>query len=91
MKYIFYIVAHNERWDDIAYRYYGDCYNIKPIVEANPHLKIEGILPEGVEIIVPIDEKSVKNDDSRLPVWKRTAVGVEGLPAPQMAGKDARP
>lgn len=76
MKYIFHIVGHNERWDDIAYKYYGNCYNIKPIIEANPHLKIESILREGVEIIIPVDE-SVKNDTSLLPPWK-TAVGAGG-------------
>lgn len=70
MYFIFHTVGHNERWDMIAYKYYSNCYNIQPIIEANPHVALGAILKEGAVLKIPIEENS-KNNNSFLPVWKR--------------------
>lgn len=72
MKYLFHIAAFNERWDTIAYKYYGNCYKIAPIIMANPHVPISPVIPEGINIAVPIDEESGSEELlSKLPIWKR--------------------
>ena len=69
-KYIFHTVKSLERWDNIAYQYYGNPYKIQPLIDANPHVQISGILKEGTEIKIPIDDE-VKIDNSMLPVWRQ--------------------
>ncbi|MCD7780407.1 MAG: tail protein X [Candidatus Gastranaerophilales bacterium] len=69
-KYIFHKAGNNERWDSIAYKYYGNCYNIQPIIEANPHVPISAIITEGTELKIPIEETTSTNT-SLLPVWKQ--------------------
>lgn len=70
-KYIFHTIGHNERFDNIAYKYYSNCYNIAPIIEANPHIPICAILPEGQVLKIPINDDNNQIDKSLLPVWKQ--------------------
>lgn len=67
--YIFHVAGYLERWDSIAYKYYKNTYEIQKLIDANPHIPITGIIKEGTEIKVPIDE-DVKTD-SKLPIWKK--------------------
>ena len=66
-----------DRWDLLAYRYYGDAGKQSILLEANRGLFLEPlivppmILSAGLTLIIPvIDEDDV--DDSDLPPWKRT-------------------
>lgn len=43
-----------DRWDQIAWKYYGDATEIKGIIEANPTVPIVSVLPQGTTIYVPI-------------------------------------
>ena len=71
MKYIFHTSSNNERWDEIAFKYYGSSYEIKKIIEANPHIPITGELDEGLTVKIPIDEDEEDTVSSLLPMWKR--------------------
>lgn len=69
-KYIIHIAQEDERWDDLAYKYYGDCFKYAPIVESNPDIEISPFLPVGAEIIIPITEQRTA-DTEGLPIWKQ--------------------
>lgn len=72
-KYIEHKAQAGERWDDLAYKYYGNCFQVNEIIEANPDIAISPFLPEGETIIIPIPEDhttSLSNTES-LPVWKQ--------------------
>jgi hypothetical protein len=65
------ITKEGERWDTIAYAAYGDASEIKGLIEANPTVPIDPVLPAGVRLLVPIIETvSVEIDDKLLPPWK---------------------
>jgi len=68
-NYIIHTTKYNERIDEIAYKYYGNCYKIQPIIETNPHVEVSEILEEGIELLIPIEEQKI--DNSMLPIWKR--------------------
>lgn len=71
-KYIFHTAGTNERWDLLAYMYYKNCYKIKPIIEANPHILIEAEIKEGTILKIPINEENEQSTENlQLPVWKR--------------------
>ena len=65
-----------DRWDLIAFDYYGDATRIKPLLKANPDLlghpdtPAPSVFDKGVRIRVPVlaqDEIAA----SQLPPWKR--------------------
>ena len=59
----------NDRWDTIAYEFYGDCYNFSPLLEANPSVAISPFIPAGTELIIPVLDITEQNQD--LPPWKQ--------------------
>lgn len=67
----------NDRWDLIAYQYYGDANRTSPIVRANRHLfglnPIPTVLPPGLLLRVPILDPESALAESQLPPWKREA------------------
>ena len=71
MEYLTYITQDNDRWDSIAYRFYGDAMRYRSIIEANPHVRIVSALPAGLILKIPIIEKNQVVADSALPPWKR--------------------
>lgn len=67
-------VTAGERWDTLAWRYYGDPFAYGRIIEANPALNIVPVLPAGVTVLVPlltVVQQAAQRDTSRLPFWKR--------------------
>ncbi|SHN45944.1 tail protein X [Chitinophaga sp. CF418] len=78
-----YITLPGDRWDLIAYKSYGTVGQIaledgqmvnamSYIVQANPGLKLDSILSEGLLLQVPvIPSAAVKTDPQLLPPWKR--------------------
>lgn len=67
-------VTAGERWDTLAWRYYGDPFAYGRIIEANPALNIVPVLPAGVTVLVPlltVAQQVTQRDTSRLPFWKR--------------------
>ncbi len=67
--YIAHVTVQDERWDLIAWQYYGDPTLYGPIIEANPNLPIVGAFDAGILVQVPILQKAsdVSND---LPPWE---------------------
>ena len=67
--YIPHVTVQDERWDLIAWRYYGDATLYGPIIQANPSLPIVGAFDAGVLVQVPIllSPSSASND---LPPWE---------------------
>jgi phage tail protein X len=69
-QYIIHITSAGERWDLLAWRYYGDATIYSPIIMANPSIPIEPIFEAGLTIAIPIIQLSAPQI-SNLPPWKR--------------------
>jgi phage tail protein X len=64
------ISSDGDRWDLLAWNYYGDPTLFGPIVMANPNIPIEPVLAAGLTVVIPVLQKvSVVAAD--LPPWKR--------------------
>ena len=64
------ISSNCERWDLLAWSYYGDPTLFGPIVMANPGIPIEPVLAAGLTVIIPVlQQASVIVVE--LPPWKR--------------------
>jgi phage tail protein X len=64
------ITTEGERWDQLAYRYYGDATKYEPIVAANPDVPLMLVLPGGLELAIPVIEASSTIAAEELPPWK---------------------
>lgn len=74
-EYFEHLTQLGERWDLIAFRYYGDATLIAPILRANPEFSDTGratplVLPHGSKIRVPVVAESEVRKQ-QLPPWKR--------------------
>ena len=67
MEYYFYETCENDRWDLIAAKFYGNCYDITPVIEANFHIPVSTVLKSGIELIIPKKENS---SNSATVQWK---------------------
>lgn len=70
MAYLVYHTAGGERWDTLAYRYYGDALGYERIVAANPTVPIGTTLPAGIEVVIPLIEPTETLSED-LPPWLR--------------------
>lgn len=52
--YIEHITTDGERWDQIAYRYYGDPFGYARIIMANPHIAVTPVLDAGQRLAIPV-------------------------------------
>lgn len=72
MEYYEHITKEGDRWDLIAYQYYGDATMYKPIVVANfAEVGIKPILPSGIKLKVPVIDTKETIPSEELPPWKR--------------------
>jgi phage tail protein X len=71
LQYLQHTTRDGERWDQLAYRYYGDPHRYEEIVRANPDVPIRPILPSGVRLLIPVAEPSDRVPLNQLPPWKR--------------------
>lgn len=61
-----------QRWDTIALINYGSATMMNKIIEANPDVPKDDVLPAGTILDIPIIEQvEVVTDAERLPPWKR--------------------
>jgi phage tail protein X len=70
------VIKAGERWDTLAWKYYGDPYAYGRIIEANPALDIGTQLPSGTIVLIPImslaqAQSAEQLAASELPPWKR--------------------
>ncbi len=76
--YLQHVTGPNERWDTLAYRYYGDANRTHPVIRANRHLfstelsSIPSILPIGITLLIPVLDPDPVSAEM-LPPWKRSA------------------
>lgn len=70
MPYIIHIAAEGERWDTLAYRYYGNAFQYIPLVETNKALKITDLFSGGERVFIPVLPNEPQKSES-LPPWKR--------------------
>ncbi len=68
-KFIVHVTRAGERWDLLAWQYYGDPSEYSPIIFANQTIPIEPVFDAGLVIAVPILQKSaIVSAD--LPPWR---------------------
>ncbi|WP_440217257.1 tail protein X [Chromobacterium piscinae] len=63
------ITREGERWDQIAWRYYGDALAYEQIIAANPHAPLGVALPAGLTLSIPVIEQVDLAEE--LPLWMR--------------------
>ncbi len=68
---LYHVTLENERWDQIAYRYYGDAFKYEGIIAANPHVPIAEVLPSGLKLAIPLIAKATVTPAEDLPPWLR--------------------
>ncbi|MDD3012622.1 MAG: tail protein X [Candidatus Gastranaerophilales bacterium] len=68
-EYYEYITKDGDRWDLIAYDFYGNPTQYEPIIVANPDIPITPILASGLKLKIPALQE---NDliTFELPPWK---------------------
>lgn len=69
MTYLEHITRKGERWDLLAYHYYGDALAYEQIIVANPLVAIRSALPSGIALRIPVLESVTSQKD--LPPWLR--------------------
>lgn len=70
MKFTEYTTVEGDRWDLIAYRAYGDPGRVDGIIRSNPGLAVNGLLPAGITLQIPVIPEETANE-TILPPWKR--------------------
>lgn len=74
--YLEYVTSPGDRWDLIAYAYYGDGMRIAPLLRANPDLVGDAdgptglVFKGGITLRIPVLEQNVVAQN-QLPPWKR--------------------
>jgi len=61
-----------QRWDQLAYQYYGDATLFGPIIQTNPQIPIEPVFEAGLTIGIPIlVQNQAVGTPTDLPPWRR--------------------
>lgn len=74
MEYFEHITQEGERWDTLAYRWYGNPFLMNVLIVLNPHIAFIPILPAGTLVFVPRLDLETRTQQSKLPPWKQGAV-----------------
>ena len=69
-EYYSYVTKENDRWDLIAYKFYGDPTKYETIIKANLNLIKTPVLTAGIKLRIPIlpNEESINFE---LPPWRK--------------------
>jgi phage tail protein X len=65
-----YRTVEGDRWDTVSYKAYGDASKGNLILDANPFVKADAVLPGGLRLLIPVLEDEPQRT-SNLPPWKR--------------------
>jgi phage tail protein X len=70
--FITHITRAGDRWDTLAWKYYGDASLFSPIIQVNPQIPIEAVFEAGLTIGVPLltVNPAIQNA-ADLPPWVR--------------------
>lgn len=71
-QFITHITSAGERWDNLAWRYYGDATLIAPIIQTNPQIPIEAVFEAGLSIGIPfLTVTTTVQNAADKPPWAR--------------------
>ncbi|MEX3614359.1 MAG: tail protein X [Burkholderia gladioli] len=68
------VTRDGERWDTLAWQYYGDPFAYGQIIAANPAADIKPTLPGGLVLLIPVlslEAQDAQHAKENLPPWKR--------------------
>ena len=68
-QFLAHVTVSGERWDLLAWTYYGDPSLYSPIIMANPTIAIEPTFEAGLQIAIPLLQVS-QSVTTNLPPWK---------------------
>lgn len=71
-QFITHITSSGERWDLVAWKYYGNATLYSPIIMANPGIAIEPVFSAGLTLLVPMLAQS-NTAPANLPPWKQVS------------------
>lgn len=66
-----YQTRQGDRWDLIAYHYYGDATLIDGLIAANPHLPLAEQFTANLTVFIPVLQAPVKTAQEDMPPWMR--------------------
>jgi hypothetical protein len=71
-QFITHVTTAGERWDTLAWRYYGDPTLFGPIIQTNPQVPVMAVFDAGLVIGVPLlTVNLVVQAAADLPPWKQ--------------------
>ncbi len=70
-QFIVHVTTAGQRWDLLAWQYYGDATEYSPIIMANPAVAIAPVFDAGTIVTIPILAK-IPASNADLPPWRRT-------------------
>ncbi len=72
-QFIPYTTVEGDRWDTLAWRFYGDPTLIYPIVQTNPSVPITPVLPAGLSLGIPVIViEANQQSTADLPPWRQS-------------------
>ncbi len=71
-EFIEHVTLAGERWDLVAWIYYGDPALYSAMVMANPAVAVEPVFEAGIRLKVPVLHKSAMMT-TNLPPWKHNS------------------
>ncbi|HEY6394501.1 MAG TPA: tail protein X [Candidatus Binataceae bacterium] len=71
-EFLTHITSAGERWDLLAWQYYGDPAAYSQIIMANPNIPIEAAFEAGRVIAIPVIRRNIVLA-AGLPPWKRAS------------------
>jgi phage tail protein X len=65
------ITSDGDRWDLLAWRYYGDATQYERIIAANVNVNIVPVLASGIALVIPVVEEGTTgaSASTELPPW----------------------
>ncbi len=69
-QFLTHVTSSHERWDLLAWTYYGDATLYRYLIEANPTVPIVPKLNPGITLIVPILQIAASNV-TPVPPWRQ--------------------
>jgi phage tail protein X len=67
-QFIEHVTSEGERWDSLAWRYYGDATLYAPMMAANPAVPFFPVFPSGVTLAIPLIQVA-ETPATDLPPW----------------------
>lgn len=69
-EFITHTTREGDRWDLLAWTYYGDATWVSLLTKANPGVSLAPILPVGLSLKVPIVDAPEAASTPGLPPWR---------------------